>query len=307
MMLAAGGCAAQPPSAGLTPASTVETGAVSMDVAQLTADLNTLASDDMEGRAAGTPGGERARAYVVRRFEQLRLAPPPSGRLQPFTRGGRRGPVSGVNVLGLIRGSERPDRWIVVTAHYDHEGVRDGRIYNGADDNASGVATMLELARRLGATRPRHSVLFIAFDAEERGLQGARAYVEAPSVPLADTALNLNLDMTARLDDGFLWVTGTYQHPSFRPLLEPIGIVDGVRLRFGKDTPQDTGANNWVSASDHAAFHERGIPFLYLGADYHADYHQPTDDVERINPRVFAAGTELTIQAFHALDAGLDR
>lgn len=269
-------------------------------------DLRVLSADDMEGRAAGTPGGERARAFLISRFEDLGLEPPPTGRLQAFTREGRRGSVSGVNVLGMVRGTERPDRWIVVTAHYDHEGIRNGQVYNGADDNASGVATMLELARRLPDERPRHSVLFIAFDAEERGLQGARAYVDAPAVPLAETALNLNLDMTARLDDGFLWVTGTYQHPRLRPLLEPIGTVNGVSLRFGKDTPQDTGANNWVEASDHAAFHERGVPFLYLGADYHADYHQPTDDVERIDPDVFAAGTELTIRAFRALDAGLD-
>lgn len=280
--------------------------APSADLAQLLADVRILSADDMQGRGAGTPGGERARAYVVGRFEQLGLAPPPSGRLQPFTRQGRRGPVSGVNVLGAVVGTERPERWIVVTAHYDHVGVRGGRIYNGADDNASGVATMLELARRLRAAPPRHSVLFVAFDAEEVGLQGARAYVEAPAVPLAATALNLNLDMTAREDDGVLWVTGTHQNPSLRPMLEPIAPVGPVRLRFGKDTPQDTGADNWVAASDHAPFHERGVPFIYLGADYHPDYHQPTDDFERIRPEVLAAATELVIAAFRAADAGLD-
>lgn len=280
--------------------------APSADLAQLLADVRILSADDMQGRGAGTPGGERARAYVVGRFEQLGLAPPPSGRLQPFTRQGRRGPVSGVNVLGAVVGTERPERWIVVTAHYDHVGVRGGRIYNGADDNASGVATMLELARRLRAAPPRHSVLFVAFDAEEVGLQGARAYVEAPAVPLAATALNLNLDMTAREDDGVLWVTGTHQNPSLRPMLEPIAPVGPVRLRFGKDTPQDAGADNWVAASDHAPFHERGVPFIYLGADYHPDYHQPTDDFERIRPEVLAAATELVIAAFRAADAGLN-
>lgn len=282
--------------------------AAPLDREQVLADVRILSADDMEGRGAGTPGGERARAYVVGRFEALGLTPPASGRLQPFNRADRRGrTVAGANVLGVIRGTRTPDRWIVVSAHYDHVGVQNGQIYNGADDNASGVATMLELARQLRAAPPEHSVLFVAFDAEERGLQGARAYVEAPAVPLAATALNLNLDMTAREDDGRLWVAGTFQHPTLRPLLEPIGPAGPVRLEFGKDTPQDTGADNWVSASDHGAFHERGVPFLYLGADYLPDYHQPTDDFERIQPDTLAGATELVIRAFRALDAGLDR
>ena len=300
-------CVPQPaPDSDATPAVAREANDA-VDRRQLMADLTILAADDMQGRGAGTPGGEQARAYVVSRFEALGLAAPPSGRLQPFQRQGRRGPVSGFNVLGVVRSTATPERWIVVSAHYDHLGVRDGQTYNGADDNASGVASLLELARRLRRTAPRHSVLLVAFDAEEQGLSGARHYVENPVVPLAATAVNLNLDMTAREDDGVLWVTGTHQNPSLRPPLEALAPVGPVRLRFGKDTPQDLGENNWVNASDHAAFHARGVPFVYLGADYHADYHQPTDDVARIRPEVFAAATELVLRAFRALDEGLDR
>ncbi len=279
---------------------------------QLWADLTTLSADDMEGRGTGTPGGERARAYIVSRFEELGIAAPAMGRLQPFSAEGRshegRRTFNGVNVLGLIPGTRVGNRYIVVTAHYDHVGMYGGQIYNGADDNASGVATMLALAEELKRNPPEHSVLFVAFDGEERGLLGAKHFVEAPPFPLESIAMNLNFDMTARAEtDGHLWVTGTYQNPALRPYLEGIAPVGPVSLAFGKDTPEDTGSDNWVSASDHGAFHAAGVPFLYLGVEFHPDYHKPSDDPERITPEVFQAATTLSIQSFRALDRGLDR
>lgn len=278
---------------------------------QLIEDLRVLSADDMEGRDTGAPGGERARAYIVARLEAIGVAAPPMGRLQPFEAEGRSREGSrrfqGVNILGLIPGRRAPDRYIVVTAHYDHVGLSDGHVYNGADDNASGVATMLELATRLKASPPDHSVIFVALDGEERGLLGAKHFVEAPPVPLSSIGLNINYDMTARAEtDGRLWVTGTYQHPRLKPLIEALGPVGPVSLAFGKDRPEDTGADNWVNASDHAAFHRAGLPFLYFGVDYHPDYHRPSDDFERVTPSVFAASTELAINAFRRLDQGMD-
>ena len=279
---------------------------------QLIEDVRILSADDMEGRDTGAPGGDRARAYIVSRLEAIGVEAPPMGRLQPFQAPGRtrEGPktFNGTNILGLIPGTRVPDKYIVVTAHYDHVGISEGHIYNGADDNASGVATMLELATRLKATPPEHSVIFVAFDGEERGLIGARHFVEAPPVPLSSIVLNVNYDMTARAEtDKRLWVTGTYQHPNLRPLIEGVGPIGDVVLAFGKDTPADTGADNWVSASDHGAFHRVGLPFLYFGVDYHPDYHRPSDDVETITPAIFASATELAISAFRRLDQGLDR
>ena len=278
---------------------------------QLIEDLRILSADDMEGRDTGAPGGERARAYIVARLEAMGVAAPPMGRLQPFVAEGRVREGSrrfqGVNILGLIPGRRATDRYIVVTAHYDHVGLSEGHVYNGADDNASGVATMLELAARLKASPPDHSVIFVALDGEERGLLGAKHFVEAPPVPLTSIGLNINYDMTARAEtDGKLWVTGTYQHPRLRPIIEGLAPVGPVTLAFGKDTPQDTGADNWVNASDHAVFHRAGLPFLYFGVDYHPDYHRPSDDFERVTPAVFAASTELAIKAFRRLDQGLD-
>jgi len=286
--------------------------AVQASYDQLLADVRILSADDMEGRDTGAAGGERARDYIVARFEALGIAAPPMGRLQPFEARGRtrEGPktFNGINILGLVPGTRVPDRYIVVTAHYDHVGINDGQTFNGADDNASGVATMLEIAARLKAAPPEHSVIFAAFDGEERGLLGAKHFVEAPPVPLSSITMNLNFDMTARAEtDMKLWVTGTYQHPTFRPLLETLPSHGGVSLAFGKDSPQDTGENNWVEASDQGAFFTAGVPCLYLGVDYHPDYHRPSDDFERITPAIFASATELSVSAFRALDQSLDR
>ena len=294
---------------------TTETAAPVVDAAassQLLADVRILSADDMEGRGTGAPGGERARAYIVSRLEAIGIAAPPVGRLQPFSAQGRTraGPktFNGTNILGVIPGTRVSDRYIVISAHYDHVGVNEGQIYNGADDNASGVATMLELAARLKASPPEHSVIIVAFDGEERGLIGAKHFVQAPPVPLASIALNLNFDMTSRAEtDGHLWVTGTYQHPTFRPILETVPANGAVSLAFGKDTPQDTGENNWVEASDQGAFFKANVPFLYMGVDYHPDYHRPSDDFDHITPSVFASSTQLAIAAFRALDASLDR
>ncbi|HEY0600275.1 M28 family peptidase [Brevundimonas sp.] len=280
--------------------------------AQLLEDVRILAADDMQGRDTGAPGGAMARAYIVGRLESLGVAPPPMGREQPWEMQGRtrEGPrtFNGVNVIGVIPGTRVTDKYIVVTAHYDHVGTNDGQVFNGADDNASGVATMLALAADLKRQAPDHSVLIVALDGEERGLLGAKHFVEAPPVPLESIAMNLNFDMTARAEtDGRLWVTGTYQHPNFRPILESVPANGAVSLAFGKDTPQDTGEDNWVQASDHAAFHRAQVPFLYLGVNYHADYHRPSDDFDRITPSVFISVTELSIASFRALDRALDR
>ncbi|MET4683303.1 M20/M25/M40 family metallo-hydrolase [Brevundimonas faecalis] len=284
----------------------------STDYGQLMEDVRILSADDMQGRDTGSEGGAKARDYIVGRLEALGVQASPMGRLQPWEMQGRtregNKTFRGTNIIGVIPGTRVADKYIVVTAHYDHVGVNDGQVYNGADDNASGVATMLELARRLKANPPEHSVLIVALDGEERGLLGAKHFVEAPPVPLSSISMNLNFDMTARADsDGKLWVTGTYQHPYFRPVLERLPARQTVALAFGKDTPEDKGADNWVEASDHAAFHRAGLPFLYFGVNYHPDYHRPSDDFEKINPAVFQDATELAVGGFRALDQWLDQ
>lgn len=256
---------------------------------QLMADLAALASDAMEGRGAGTPGGYRAADYVERRFRQIGLAGAFDGAFRqdfPLRQGGE-----GVNIVGVIPGTVFPQQALMVTAHFDHLGVRLRRVYNGADDNASGVAAMLAVAEQMMASPPQHTVIFAGLDGEEQGLVGAQALAQAPPVPLGSVLAVVNLDMVSR---GPLWLAGGAHYPHLRQVLEAPLTERGLSVRFGHDT--GAGSDNWTGASDHAAFHQRGVPFVYLGVEDHADYHEPTDDVERIDPAVFARAAE-TIQA----------
>ena len=281
---------------------------VRVDAAALARHVSVLAADSMEGRGVGTPGGERARRYLTAAFAQAGLEPLGGGWEHPFQFTAPDGSaVRGVNLVGVVRGRERPDRYIVVTAHYDHVGIRNGEIYNGADDNASGSAALPVLASYFRANRPRHSLLFVALDAEESGLRGARALLDSPPVPAAALALNVNMDMVGRNAAGELYAAGTYHTPSLRAVLDSVAAGAPVTLRFGHDSPADGPQNDWTSQSDHGAFHARGIPFVYFGVEDHPDYHKPTDDVQGIMPQFHAGAVTTVLGAIEAIDRNLER
>lgn len=268
-----------------------------IDGAQLMRDLTALAHDSLGGRAPDSPGSRMARAYLTSRIETLGLEV--EADTFPVARAG--GEVDGVNLYARVEGTERSDRFIVLTAHYDHMGVVDGAIFNGADDNASGVSALLQIAEALVREPPRHSVFVVFLDAEEGGLRGARRWVSQPPVPLDDVILNVNLDMVSRTE-GELWAVGTNPYPALRPIVESVDPEPPVFLRFGHDTEADRGSDNWVNASDHAAFHREGIPFLYFGVSDHPDYHRPTDDADHVDAVVFTAVVETLWRALEALD-----
>jgi Zn-dependent M28 family amino/carboxypeptidase len=204
----------------------------------------------------------------------------------------------------MVPGRTDADEVIVLTAHYDHVGIRDGRIYNGADDNASGVAAVLEITRRIAADPLAHTLVVALLDAEELGSQGAQAFVAAPPVALERIAVNVNLDMVSRTD-GLLWAAGAFHTPALRPILERVATRSAVELRLGHDRPGAPEGDDWTRQSDHAAFHERGIPFVYFGVEDHADYHEPTDDVERIDPGEFVGAVRTILAGLRELDAAL--
>ncbi|MDO1558563.1 M20/M25/M40 family metallo-hydrolase [Brevundimonas sp. 2R-24] len=268
-------------------------------------DVRALSSDRYQGRATGTVGGALAQAWVQRRMEQAGLQPGPQGWRQTFiTRDRANTEVTGINLVGVLPGSGGPDApWIVLSAHYDHVGVRNGQIYNGADDNASGVAATLELTRRFRERPLRHNLMVLFPDAEELGLRGARHFVANAPVPVENMALNVNLDMVARGDNGIYWVVGTYQWPVLRPVIEALPVNAPVTIRFGHDTPQDTGANDWINRADQAAFLDAGVPSLFFSVDDHMDYHQPADDPEKIPVDFFVEGVRITEATIRALDA----
>jgi hypothetical protein len=279
------------------------TSAAGIDSVRLMQDIAALAHDSMEGRATGTPGGARARAFMERSFAERGLQPFGPSYLQPFTFMRRGVAMEGVNIVGWVRGTVRPDRYIVVTAHYDHLGIRNGQIFNGADDNASGAAALLALAGHFVHNPPQHSIIFAATDAEEMGLQGARAFIAAPPVRREAIVLNVNMDMIGRSDQNALHVAGTYHYPQLLPVIERVAMVAEVRLIPGHDRPGAQPGDDWTMLSDHGAFHDARIPFLYFGVEDHPDYHRPSDTLERIQPGFAARAVRTVLAALGAADA----
>jgi len=254
---------------------------IPVNKAQLLTDLQTLSADDMEGRLVGTPGGAKARAFVIERFKASGITPFGQTFEHPFEftagRGGAAAPRTGINVLGLIKGTRTPDRYIVITAHYDHIGVRNGATFNGANDNASGTAALFALGEYFKANPPAHSLIFAALDAEESGLQGARKFVAAPPVPVEQLILNINMDMIGRDANNLLYVVGTHTQPFLRPTIEQIAAGANITLRMGHDNPEEKGVEDWTRSSDHAPFCEAKIPCLYFGVEDFENHHKATD------------------------------
>ncbi len=278
-----------------------------VDRAQLLSDIEFLASDDLEGRLTGSEGNRIAREYISDRFQSLNLLMFGDTYEQQFSFSNTRSGVEfdlAVNLIGYIEGSSNPDRFVVVTAHYDHLGVRNGEIYNGADDNASGTGGLMAAARYFSHNQPENSIIFVAFDAEEQGLQGARYFVENPPVPLDQFVMNVNMDMISTNFEDELYAVGTYHYPFLKPLVEEATANAPIDVLFGfdnADAPQD-----WTMSSDHGPFHQQGIPFIYFGVEDHPHYHQPSDVFENINPDFYVNTVETIIGFLRHLDENLD-
>ena len=195
------------------------------------------------------------------------------------------------NVLGIWRGrdSKLKDQWIVLGAHYDHVGRgrggggmgKKGEVHNGADDNASGTSTLLEVAEAIKETKPRRSILIMWFDEEEGGLIGSKNWCSNPTIPMDQIVAMINVDMvgrnaTTKLDAGLEKEGKTFKYPKFAAVL-----ADAER-KFGLKFDWD-GADEYVQRSDQWNFMEKGVPAVFFFGGMHADYHRDTDDVEKIN------------------------
>lgn len=289
-----------------------------VDGARLLDDVRTLSSEAFGGRRTGSAGSRKAQAFLQGRFEALGLQPFGAAFAMPFSfthtsikalvtpgRPYRTAYPSAANYIGYIAGSARPERFIVFSAHYDHLGEKAGKLYPGADDNASGVAAMLSIASWFTAHPPLHSIVFAAFDGEELGLQGARAFLAALPFPKAQLALDVNLDMVGHNDNNEIFVAGTSYTPALKPLVAQAAARNTVKVRLGHDRSQlVAGAvQDWTGSSDHGPFHEAGVPFLYFGVEDHADYHAPGDTFEHINQAFFIRVAGLLLDVAATLDA----
>lgn len=267
-----------------------------------------LAADDMEGRAAGSPGNAKARAWLLQQMQARPFEPLVDDFEHAFEFTAQDGQtVPGVNLLGRIKGKNSSDgRVLLVTAHYDHVGMRGEDIFNGADDNASGVAGAFAIADHFFATPPTHDVVIAFLDAEEMGLRGAKAFLADEVMAPDEIGLNLNLDMISKNDKNELYAAGTYHTPALKPLLDAVAADAPVQLRLGHDRPE-LGADDWTLLADHAPFHQAGIPFVYFGVEDHADYHQPSDVFETIPQDFFRRSVETVTMAAEMLDEELSR
>ena len=278
-----------------------------VDRNQLLDDLQYLSSDELDGRKTGTEGNRMAQEYIIERFNTLGLRMfgesykhlfdhtyQPTG--EEFT--------DAVNLIAYIEGSNQPERFIVVTAHYDHLGVQDGEIYNGADDNASGTGGLMASARYFTDNQPLNSIIFIAFDAEEQELGGARHFVENPIVSLGQIVLNVNMDMISNNFENEIYAVGTYHYPYLKPMIEEFTAAAPVDVLFGFDS--DEWDQNWTMSSDHGPFHQKGIPFVYFGVEDHAHYHAPSDTYENTNPEFYVHAVQTIISVIEGLDRNLN-
>lgn len=273
------------------------------DAGKLIEDVRLLSADDMEGRATDQRGIAKARDYIRKRFNEVNLNPIGSGFEQKLRMSQLGNPhyFDVVNFVGLVRGKKHPDKYIVITAHYDHLGVSKGVIFNGADDNASGTAALFAIASYFKKDQPDHSLIFAAFDAEERGLTGSRHFVRNLPVAKESIILNVNMDMISRNDKGELYAAGTFSYPHLKPILEKVQAKATVKLLLGHDDPK-LGIGDWTDQSDHGAFHAAKIPFIYFGVEDHKDYHRSTDDFANIQPEFYVRAVETIIEAVKELD-----
>lgn len=276
-----------------------------IDRKQLLSDIERLSSDQFEGRKTGTTGNKLAAEYIISRFKDVGLQSYNTGYKHPFSFKNSKGEAfKGTNLISYISGKSADV--IVLSAHYDHIGMKGTDIFNGADDNASGVSALLAIAKYFSKQKPENTLVFIAFDAEEMGLQGAKAYLSSP-VPLKSRIrLNVNLDMVSRNDSGELYAAGTYHYPLLKEIIQDADHKTGIKILFGHDTP-GSGQDDWTFQSDHGVFAKENIPFIYFGVEDHAGYHNQSDKFSNINPDFFYSASNAILRSVIQLDRNMDK
>jgi peptidase M28-like protein/PDZ domain-containing protein len=302
-------------SCGTVRVETSSAAATTPDSARVRGDIEYLASDALEGRGTGTPGNDSAAAFAAQRYASLRLRALSPGYLQPFAaRSAMLAHAGGVtelrtqNVIALLPGYDPALRGqtIVVGAHIDHLGrstagaldpeARDA-IRNGADDNASGTAAVMELARLLSARPTRRSVLFVNFSGEELGLLGSQYFVDHAPLPIDSIVAMLNFDMVGRMRGDSLIVYGIASARELPALLDSANDVAGARRLSVR------GIGDGFGPSDQSSFFARGIPVLHFFTNLHEDYHRATDDADKINAAGEARVIALAERVLRAIDA----
>lgn len=275
---------------------------------ELKKNLYIFASDEFEGRDTGEPGQKKAAAFLKKFYQENNIKSPinKDDYYQEIGKGFLpAGLKDSENVVAFIKGSEKPDEILVISAHYDHIGKRNGKIYNGADDDGSGTVAVLEIAQAFALAikdghLPKRSILFLNVTGEEKGLYGSRWYVENPLFDLKKHIANLNIDMIGRVDDihkghdeNYVYLIGSDKLSS---VLHKVSEATNKKfmnldLDYRFNDPNDP--NRFYYRSDHYNFAKNKIPVIFYFNGVHADYHQPTDTPDKINYELLTKRTKL--------------
>lgn len=271
--------------------------------------LYIYAGDEMEGRMTGTPGQRKAANYIKDFYIAEGIdSPLPDGYFQNIPGSYFNGYTKGndsENVLAYIKGTEKPDEIIVISAHLDHVGIdAQGNIFNGADDDGSGTVSVMEMARAFNDAAkagygPKRSILFLHVTGEEIGLFGSRYYVENPIFPLENTVCNLNIDMIGRIDPdkaanpNYLYLIGSNMlSQELQDISEDVNKKHiNLELDYKFDDPNDP--NRFYYRSDHYNFAKNNIPVIFYFNGVHEDYHKMTDTPDKIEYELMAKRAQL--------------
>ena len=269
--------------------------------------LYVYASDYFQGRETGTLGQKRAVTFL-REFYQNRGIAAANGTedyFQPMELSIKGNPVQTENVVAIIEGSTLPEEYIVISSHLDHEGVKNGEIYNGADDDGSGSVALLEVAEAFqkavkAGKGPKRSIIFLHVSGEEKGLLGSRYYTDNPLYPLANTIANLNIDMVGRTDpkrenenDNYIYLIGSDRLSTELHEVSEAANKATVNLELDYTFNAEDDPNRFYFRSDHYNFAKNNIPVIFYFNGTHADYHKPTDTVEKIRYDLLAQRSQL--------------
>ena len=278
---------------------------------ELKTHLTIVASDEMEGRETGSLGQKKAGEYLIECYKNNDI-PFPKGATDfyqkipaAYLNAKRDESLSdSENIWAFIEGSEKPNEIIVISAHYDHVGIKNGEVYNGADDDGSGTVALLEIAQAFAKAKkegkgPKRSILFLHMTGEEHGLHGSRYYSENPLFPLANTITDINIDMIGRRDErhtksnNYVYIIGSdYLSTDLFTICEEAN-KKYVHLDLDYKFNDRNDPNRFYYRSDHYNFAKNGIPSVFLFNGVHDDYHKATDEVSKIEFDALAKRTQL--------------
>lgn len=273
--------------------------------------LYTVASDEMEGRETGSKGQKKAGLYMIEQYKKSGISFPKgaSDFYQPVpatfmnARRNQNLPDS-ENIWAYIEGTEKPNEVLVISAHYDHVGIKDGEVYNGADDDGSGTVAVIEMAKAFAKAKkqghgPKRSILFLHVTGEEHGLHGSRYYSENPLFPIANTIADINIDMIGRRDvehsntNNYVYVIGADRLSSdlHNAVVAQNEKYIKMDLDFKFNDPKDP--NHFYERSDHYNFAKHGIPAVFFFNGVHEDYHGKGDEPQKIEYDALTKRTKL--------------